>query len=273
MAVLAFVLQGQSQKKKNIQPLDTGILKKGGNAVKAETIYVQNGKNQIYGQMYKPDGDGKYPLLIYSHGYGYNYEEYDLQEIARHGIAAYRFDFCGGSPDSRSDGRSTDMSVKTEATDLEAVLNTLKELSYIDLDRIYLSGNSQGSFVSTMVGISHKDEIRGMFLLCPAYVIIDFRKMYGDFQGTAQFGNMMISEKYVTDAEEYDLYNEMKNYDGQVIIYHGTRDGMAPISYSEKAIQYFPNAELYPIKGVGHMFGGRASAEIESDIIEHILEN
>ena len=213
------------------------------------------------------------PFLIYSHGYGYNYEEYDLQEIARHGIAAYRFDFCGGSPDSRSDGRSTDMSVKTEATDLEAVLNTLKELSYIDLDRIYLSGNSQGSFVSTMVGISHKDEIRGMFLLCPAYVIIDFRKMYGDFQGTAQFGNMMISEKYVTDAEEYDLYNEMKNYDGQVIIYHGTRDGMAPISYSEKAIQYFPNAELYPIKGVGHMFGGRASAEIESDIIEHILEN
>ena len=54
--------------------------------MKAETIYVQNGKNQIYGQMYKPDGDGKYPLLIYSHGYGYNYEEYDLQEIARHGI-------------------------------------------------------------------------------------------------------------------------------------------------------------------------------------------
>ena len=131
---------------------------------------------------------------------------------------------------------------------------------------------NRDSFVSTMVGINHKDEIKGMFLLCPPYVIIDFRKMYGDFQGSAQFGNMMISEKYMTDAESYDLYNEMKKYDGHVIIYHGTRDGMAPISYSEKAIDYFPDAELYTLKGAGHMFGGKESDVIERDIIKHILE-
>ncbi len=235
-----------------------------------KVIYVQNGNNRIYGEMFKPEGNGPFPLVIYSHGYGYNYEEYSMENLAKNGIAAYRFDFCGGSPFSRSDGKSTDMSVITEASDLEAVFDELKQLSYIDEAQIYLSGNSQGGFVSTIVGINRGDEVKGLFLLCPAYTIIDFNRTFGPIHGITHVINMDISERYAVDAENYDLYNEMKKYDGPVIIYHGTRDEMVPLSYSKRAIENFPDAQLVTLKGAGHSFGYAYSSLVEKSIIEHI---
>lgn len=236
-------------------------------------IYVQNETNRIYGVMYLPQGDGPFPLIIYSHGYAYNYEEYDLSKLAQHGIAAYRFDFCGGSVHSKSDGESTDMSVLTEASDLEAVLDEMKKLTYIDQNRIYLSGNSQGGFVSTIVGVNRKEDIDGLFLLCPGYVITEFSQMYRKIEGIERFGKMMISEKYVNDGESYDLYNEIKKYDKPVVIYHGTKDGLVPIRYSKKAVKYFPNAKLIELNGAGHSFENKTSTFIVNDIIKRINHN
>lgn len=87
--------------------------------------------------------DGKYPLVIYSHGYGYNMSLIDGERLAENGIAVYEFDFCGGSPYSKSDGKSTDMSVLTQAEDLDAVIEKLSGQPFVDNDKIYLSGGSQ----------------------------------------------------------------------------------------------------------------------------------
>ena len=236
-----------------------------------EVIYIRNGKNRIYGEMRKPEGEGPFPLLIYSHGYGYNYVEFDLDEFPKHGIAVYNFDFCGGSPNSRSDGKSTEMSVLTEADDLEAVLNYLKSLSYIDENNIYLTGNSQGGYVSTVAGCRNPDIIQKLFLICPAYVIDDFRKTEGEIKGQVRFGNMIISEKYLNDAESCDVYGNMAKFKNKVKIYHGTADNMVPIEYSRKAAEHFPDAELVICEGGGHMLGLTHEDELLRDIIGEIL--
>ncbi|MBQ7923632.1 MAG: alpha/beta hydrolase, partial [Clostridia bacterium] len=78
----------------------------------------------IRGSEYRPDGE-KLPIAIVCHGF------MAWQDTVRHyavmlaemGYAAYCFDFNGGSVmRSKSDGRTTEMSVLTEIKDLEAVI-------------------------------------------------------------------------------------------------------------------------------------------------------
>ena len=93
--------------------------------------------------------------MICSHGLGGSYHsnlEY-AEQFAQHGIAAYCFDFRGGGG-SRSEGSTTEMSVMTEVSDLETVLEAAKEWEFVDHEKIVLFGTSQGGIVSAITAIS-----------------------------------------------------------------------------------------------------------------------
>ena len=64
-----------------------------------EENWCQNGENRIYGLSYIPEGEGKFPLVIFSHELGNNHESgiRYAERLAENGFAAYVFDFCGGS--------------------------------------------------------------------------------------------------------------------------------------------------------------------------------
>ena len=57
---------------------------------------------------------------------------------------------------------------------------------------------------------------------------------------------------------DYDVYADMPHYTSPVLIVHGTADATSPFSYSERAVQTFPDAELVTIDGAGHGFSGSA---------------
>ena len=126
--------------------------------------------------IYVPENAGeKLPAVIFSHGFGGNYRvgaQY-AEILAENGYAVYCFDFCGGSPGSRSDGSTLEMSVFTEKDDLDAVIETIRGLDYIDGDNIFLMGSSQGGAVSAIAAAERKEDIRGMILLYPAFVLAD----------------------------------------------------------------------------------------------------
>lgn len=225
----------------------------------------------IVGRLALPKGDAACPLVIFSHGFGYNDKLMDLEEFAANGIAACDFDFCGGSPASRSDGLTTEMSVLTEAADLEAVLDTLKQNPRVDRSQISLVGFSQGGYVSSLVAIRRPTEIKRLFLLSPAFLIADFPMyavMYG-FRKTFQFGNMLLSRKYIKDIRTFPVFHHMNEYPNPVSIFHGTSDTMAPIRYSERAVRQFPHAVLHRIPGAGHSLSGHVSS-IQREIIRTI---
>ena len=218
--------------------------------------------NKIYGELHYPKGrQGKMPLLICSHGLGGTYKDClaYADSAATHGYAAYVFDFRGGgSKASKSEGDVLEMSIFTEADDLEAVWATLKKEPFYDASRVFLCGGSQGGLVSALVGARHPAEVKGMVLLFPAFNIPEYaRTLYKDYASVPEkvtlFG-FTFGRKYADGLFEYDPYKEMPSFKNPVLILHGTADILVPVSYSEKAASTYPKATLEKMKGQPHGF-------------------
>lgn len=240
-----------------------------------QVIWTKNRRGQnIYGELYLPSNPSPAPLVIYSHGYGYTMPFIDSHALVESGIATFEFDFCGGSPESRSDGSSIDMSVMTEADDLDAVLNKLQSHPAIDRNKIYLSGGSQGGFVSIVIGVRRQKDIQGMILYCPALVIGDFEQY--ELHGARMperycFGNMIVGKRYVDDLKNYDVYAEMKKFTKSVLYYQGSADEMVPITYAYHAEKSFPNVQLKVIPGASHMLTFGHETELFEEMKQFIL--
>lgn len=218
----------------------------------------------IYGEIYIPDGAGEaMPAVIFSHGYGgtHSIGAPYAQALAEKGFVVYCYDFRGGSNSSRSDGSPLDMSVFTEKADLEAVLSMLQSLDYVDNERIFLMGTSQGGMVSAMTGAAHPEEIRGMMLLYPAFCIPEnARAQFSTLESVPDqvsfFSWLTVGRRYVEDVWEYDVYADAAAYEKNVLILHGDQDGIVDIAYSHRAVEAYPAVELKVIQGAGHGFSG-----------------
>lgn len=232
--------------------------------VKSATLKVAQGKKMIYGKIFLPKSNKKkkFPTVIYSHGFGGSYEygvDY-AKALAKKGYAVYCFDFCGGSPDSRSSGSALDMSIFTEKKDLEAVIKSLKKKKYVDKKNIFLFGTSQGGAVSAITAAEHQKEIRGLILFYPAFVLVDNAK--AEFKSVDEIPDkyylmwMEVGKTYFKDLLDYDIYEDIKAYKKKVLIVHGDADDIVPLSYSRKAVKAYSSADLKVIKGAGHGFDG-----------------
>ena len=215
----------------------------------------------IYGMLYRPTGlKRRLPTVILSHGYAGNTANCTpyAERFAAHGFACYVFDFHGGGPASRSPGQMTEMSVLTEAADLDAVLSRVRELHCVDASRMFLWGESQGGFVSAYVAGRRPEAVRGLILFYPAFVLQDaIRAQYpnpADIPETAFVMDNWIGAVYARDALSFDIYEVMRGYRGDVLIVHGDADALVPLSYSERARDVYASAELRVIPGAPHGF-------------------
>lgn len=233
-------------------------------------LSVKRGKLSIFTQIYLPEEKTeKYPAVILSHGFGSTGERMTgyAEFLVRHGYAAVVFDFCGGSMYSRSDGSNLDMSIFTEEEDLDAVLQAVKKLDYINTDEIYLCGASQGGVVSALEAADHPEEIKALILLYPAFVLVDdAKKMFPeekDIPDSYFHMVMTIGKAYALPLLHFDLFSYIKRYTGPVLIIHGSADRIAPIGYSEAAIEVYKNAELKVIVNAPHGFSGKEQSQAE----------
>lgn len=232
-------------------------------------IWLTSRGNQIYGKAYIPETNQKTPLVIFAHELGVTHTtgEGYAEYFASRGIAYYVFDFPGGSiSGSKSDGDSTDMSILTEAEDLKNVLEQSKSWDFIDSSRIYLHGGSQGGMVAAITASMIPDEVAGLILAYPAFIIPD--QLHSDFSSLDAVPDtftyidwIKVGKIYAEDAWNYDTYNEIQKYTGPVLIMHGDADTTVPMSYSQRAASVYQNAELKVISGGGHEFFGNAFDE------------
>lgn len=223
--------------------------------------------NKIYGMMYHyAGGSQQVPAVILSHSSSLTHAAmsgYALA-IAKMGYAAYCFDFCGGSDQSLSDGKTDDMTVFTEVEDLRAVVATVRAQSYVDPSRIYLLGSSQGGLVSALLADECPEDFAGMVLFYPAFNIPEMVKMFsswgnwGDWGNLGDFGNfggmMSMSEGYINSIKNFDVWSHIGKFDKPVCFIHGTKDIIVPISNSENAVSLYPSATLHRIEGANHGF-------------------
>lgn len=240
-----------------------------------EIICSYDGKD-IYGIACVPvSTDEKMSTVIFSHGFSGKLEnnEKNAHSLAEKGIASYRFEFYGGSKDLKSGGETTEMSIFTEKSDLEAVLDMVENLDFVDTENIFLYGMSQGGLVSAIVANDHADEVKGLILLYPAFVIPDdAREMFSsvdEIPDTIEVMNTLLGKVYYEDLLDYDVYENINKFKKDVLIFHGDADQVVDISYSEKAIDVYDSAELVVLEGAGH---GNLSEEAQKKIVEMTYE-
>lgn len=242
-----------------------------------QELYAKRDENQIYGLIYVPkDAGEKMPAVIFSHGFGGNYQvgtQY-AEALVQKGYVVYCFDFCGGSPGSRSDGSTLEMSIFTEQADLEAVIRMMEEQPFVDEENIFLMGTSQGGAVSAITAAAHKDEIRGVILLYPAFCLVDQTKerfsSVADIPDTYFSLWMTVGRTYAEKLLDYDIYEAISAYDKDVLLIHGDEDDIVPLSYSEKAVEVYSSARLEILPGAGHGFYGSDAEQAVTWMLEYL---
>lgn len=229
----------------------------------------------IRGTEYRPEGENL-PIAIVSHGFMAfqdTVRQY-AKTLAELGYVSYCFDFCGGSVvKGKSDGSTKAMSVLTEVKDLEAVIEYTKSKSYTDSEDILLMGCSQGGLVSAITAAKHKHEISKLVLFYPAFCIPDDARagkmMLAKFDPdhipeTISCGPMKLGRCYVEDVIHMNPYQETKEFGGDILIVHGTKDSIVGMDYIDKAYKNYKeyrsenklsnHIELKIIEGGKHMF-------------------
>lgn len=230
-------------------------------ATAEEITFVKKDGNKIRGRIYRPEGTvRRLPIVIFCHGLGSNYRElmHHGNGFAEAGICCLFFDFCGGGPESLSDGKFEEMTVGTECGDLETVISCVKDLDYVDSSRIFLQGESMGGLVSALVAARHSEDIRAMVLWYPAFVIPEGAgKRYESGEREA-FG-LRLGAAFDREAKDIDVYGIIPAYGGPVLMIHGDQDMIVPLSYSEKALSVYGESRLIIIPGAGHGYDGADS--------------
>ncbi|MCQ2442566.1 MAG: alpha/beta fold hydrolase [Oscillospiraceae bacterium] len=232
---------------------------------------------KIYGMMYLPAEEKEtYPTVILSHGFGGTNVDNKLyaKDFVKEGYACYAFDYCGGGRGSQSEGEMTEMSVLTEAEDLNGVMDDILALDYVDKSQLFLLGQSQGGFVSSYVAASRPDDVTALVLYYPAYALQDDAHARtpdpDNIPETENIMNNTLGAIYTRDAISFDIYEVIGGYKGDVQILHGDKDGLVPLSYSERAVEVYENAELTVMNGADHGFTGKTQKDASALTLEFL---
>ena len=208
----------------------------------------------------------KCPMVILMHGIFSSKNIVPIpalaKALAKEGIASICFDFGGHW---KSEGQMQQMTVGKEIEDALAMWNYAKSLPYVS--KIGLLGHSQGGVVASMTAgmlASRGESPAALVLVAPGSVVQDAcrnGRFFGAKFNPADppeyvkcFGIMKLGREYIITTQGLDIYGTAKAYTGPVLLIHGSKDTIVPMSCSDKFVEtYTQNAELIVVEGENHM--------------------
>lgn len=223
------------------------------------SIRQKNGKT-IYGVLCNPNTEGKHGVAIISHGFNgtHHFGKDYFQTLNELGYAVYTFDFPCGSVHSQSDNNTMNMSIFDEKQALKDIVAYFQRQKDVDRSRIVLCGESQGGLVSALTAADLKKQISNLVLIYPALCIPDnWNERYptdAEIPDTTKMWNVPLGKRFFQECRSIDVYKTIGNYQGPVLIVHGSDDKVVPLSYSERAVGTYRNANLKVIDKAGHGF-------------------
>lgn len=240
-------------------------------------ISIPHHNRAVNGILYAPKTKQKCPIVIFSHGYNGNKRDFDLHAryLVENNIAAFSYDFCGGSVRDKSGMPTTDMTLFTEQEDLEAVIAAVKCFAVTDKNNIFVFGGSQGGLVTAMTADDRSDEIRGMVLLYPAFCIPeDWNRRFpkdADIPEEEELWGMKLGKVFFESIRGYDVFEHVGKYSGHVLVMHGDKDPIVALGYSERIKKTYNKVTLEVFPDEGHGFtpeGDRKVMEMLCDFVK-----
>lgn len=217
----------------------------------------------LYGQLWAPKDEGKYPAIILSHGFNGHYRDFptECEAFAARGYVCYTFDFCGAQANGMSEGRTAaEYTPFTMKEDLCAAVENVSKLPNVDSSQIFLFGGSQGGFVTALTAADEalKDRIAAIAMYFPAFNIPD------DWRGKPEQDTPLmgysIGAKFIQSVQELDPFAVIGDFKKDVCIVWGDQDALVARKYIDNAVTAYGSArvDLTVIPGAGHGFGGSA---------------
>ncbi|MCM1027503.1 MAG: lysophospholipase [Roseburia sp.] len=244
--------------------------------MKVHQFTVVHHNRKVFATAWLPEKESC-PLVLFSHGFNGTGDDFKApaEILAKEGIAAVTYDFCGGSLASRSDLKTTEMTVFTEKEDLLAVLDSVKTWPGVDVDRIFLFGASMGGLISALAAEERGDEIRGMILLFPALCIADnwnkrFPRME-DIPETVALWEVPLGKRFFETLHGVKTFDHLGGYSGEILILHGDEDPVVPVEYSKKANELYPHSRLEIFPGEGHGFSPAGNEKVTRMLLQFVL--
>ena len=239
-----------------------------------KSVYFHRGELKIYGEIYMPEGEGAFPTVVITGGSGSKIDDYKdyAEAYAKSGYVTVLYEGIGSVLVGMSDGKQVDHTLLSHAADLESVIHALQKLDYVDNNNIYLWAHSAGGVSTGFVACKNPDMIAGLILLEPRFMLNEEMKEL--FPNPKKITESVCPQNMGVAACrelcEYDIYDMLPDYKGDVLLFVGTRSmgpsGSMPQEFS-KADEKFPSCELMTIDGADHGFKGpAANAVIESSI-------
>lgn len=201
-----------------------------------------------------------FPVVIFCHGFNGCKDDFkDIAALLReNGIGSLSFTFCGSGPRDQSGFATTEMTLFTEREDLFAAMDFVKALPQF-CGQLFLFGGSQGGMVCTMAAQARPSDISAMALLFPALCIPDnWNARFpheDDIPDETDLWGVRLGRAFFQTLRGPDIYAGMSEFQKPVLIMHGTKDEIVPVSYSERAAKAFPHAEFILYEGEKHGFG------------------
>ena len=234
-----------------------------------EDLWIKNGNRNIFGVLSRPaQVEGrKYPVAIISHGFNGTHwfgKDY-FGMMQERGYMCYTFDFPCGSVHSRSGNNTMNMSVRDEVSDVQAIIDYFLLQPDVDASRIVLVGESQGGLVSALAAANRAKQVSQLVLIYPALCIPDnWNDRYPNVEeipDTTRLWNVPMGRSFFLELRDLDVYKEIKAYKRPVLIIHGDKDQVVPLSYSQRALKTYKKARLEVIPNARHGFNPTERAQ------------
>lgn len=244
----------------------------------SEVVSISHDGRHIYGILTRSaNAKGKrQPLAIIAHGFNATHDVGNAyyRTLCDMGYQCFAFDFPYGSLNSKSDNNTMRMSVLTEQSDLEAVVDHFRRQPSVDRKQIMLIGESQGGFVSSLVASDMPKKISRLVLVFPALCIPDnWNARYPDasqIPDTTWLWQVPLGKEFFSEVRHIDAFKDMPRYRKPVLIIQGDADHVVSVADSRRASSLYKDAKLHIIHGAGHGFNAEQQAEAQRVLKEFL---
>ncbi len=222
-----------------------------------QKVFFKNSKGmKLAAWLHVPDGKGFFPAVVKAHGYRSSKEGTKAIALGEElkDFVYFRFDFHGHG---ESEGKLEDVDAAQCVDDLKCAIEYIRELSYVDKNKIGITGSSLGGLATTLAAAWH-DKVACAVPVCPVSQFEPFRARQIKYQKLVM----------------YDVYEEAEKIKCPVLIIHGDADSVVPIKDSLELVKHLEKGRLHAVKGADHMFSASEHfKEMIKETVKFMREN